>query len=135
MEIHRQKIIRMAIMALFLLCMLFANFYAVRKMGQYGAELFIYDKLLVAYNVAGREGLEKELDEVFRERNFPRELTVAKEFKEEFKNLKDPGAYLSGKVTQSKGSIILLRNLRTAAIILMILIFGWQFLLKRRAHG
>lgn len=130
MSINRERIIKIVLMAAFFICMLFANFYAIRKMGRYGAELFIYDKLLVAYNVAGRAGLEKELEEVFTEKVFPRELSIAKEFKEELKNLKDPAGYLSAKVTQSRANITLLRNLRTVAILLMFFIFGWQLVNK-----
>jgi len=137
MLIPENRVTRIIVMLVFLFCMLFANFYAVRKINLYGIKLYFYDKLLVAYNIGGREGIDKELKEIFASDKFPRELALARDFQTQLGGLKDPATFLNQRSVQSKEKIMLLRNLRSAAIILMLFIFGWRilfnFLQRRRA--
>ena len=58
----KKQLIRFAVTFIFLCCMLFANFFAVRIMLRYGVDAYFYDKLLVAYNIGGANGLKIELD-------------------------------------------------------------------------
>lgn len=122
-----------------MVCMLYANFYAVRKMGLYATEVYLYDKLLVAYNIGGMNGLQAELKSVLADDKMPYELKKARDFEVEFSRLDDPVAFLNERSAQLKSKIKFLRNLRTAAICVMVLIFGWQMaanmLEKRRRTG
>lgn len=139
MKLSKKQIIGFAITAIFLVSMLFANFYAIRKIGRYGVELYLYDKLLVAYNIAGKAGLEKELKDILSSDKMPRELALAREFKVEMETLEDPGAYLSKKVAQDKREIAIFRHSRNAAILLMFVIFSWRilsnFIRRRNKRG
>lgn len=125
-------------MLLLLFCMIFANFYAVRVMLRCGVNVYFYDKLLVAYNIAGDKGLEEELAKVRATEKMPRVLKLAAEFDARRSSLADPEGYLQGKVDQNKKMVNLVRNLRSLAIILITLAFCWQLLgrwLERRKKG
>lgn len=115
-------------MLVFFICMLFANFYAVRLMGRYGVELFFYDKLAVAYNIGGADGMKKELREIIANEKFPKELVLANDFENKLRALDNPQAYLVDKVQDARKKIALLRNLRTIAIALMFIIFIWRLI-------
>jgi len=108
--------------------MFYANFYAIRKMRFYATQVYLYDKLLVAYNIGGTEGLKDELNNVLTSDRMPRELVLAREFEVELKKLDNPSAFLSEKSTQVKNKIRLLINLRTAAIAAMAFIFSWRLI-------
>ena len=108
--------------------MLYANFYAIRKMGLYAAEVYLYDKLLVGYNIGGMDGLQTELKSVLASDKMPHELAKARDFEAEFKSLADPAAFLEERSAQVKNKFNLLKNLRTAAISAMALIFSWQLI-------
>lgn len=126
MSLSKGMVIKFTIMLVFLVCMLFANFYAVRKLMQYGMEVYFYDKLSVAYSIGGAKGLEEELEKMRSTDKMPRELPLAKEFEIKLKNLQDPAVFLRDKVEQNKERISLIRSLRSAAIILMFFIFAWR---------
>lgn len=130
MKFSKSRIIRLAVLLVFFTCMLFANFYAVRKIMRLGLEMYFYDKLLVAYNIGGAKGLTEELDKIRSDDKMPRELPLAKDFEGRIKILKDPAQFLSDKVEQNRRKVNLIRNLRTAAIALMIIIFCWQMMLN-----
>jgi len=134
MSFPKSKIIKFAVTAVFLTCMLFANFYAVRKIMRYGVEVYFYDKLLVAYNIGGEKGMQKELRQIRTSDKMPRELALEKDFESRIGGLKDPAEFLSAKVQQGKQKVNLIRNLRSAAIVLMILLFGWQLAVKSRSR-
>ena len=97
---------------------------------RYGLELYFYDKLLVAYNIGGRKGLELEMEKMRTTDKMPRELALAKDFEIKLKELKDPAEFLSDKVTRNKNMVNLVRNLRSIAIILMLLIFSWRLIIN-----
>ncbi|MFH0854963.1 MAG: hypothetical protein V1869_00390 [Candidatus Omnitrophota bacterium] len=120
------RIIKFAVMLVFVFCMLFANFFAVRMMLRSGVDAYFYDKLLVAYNIGGVKGLETELGKITFTDRLPRELTLAKDLSARLKLLADPGIFLKDKVAESKKAVYFIRSLRSIAIVLMIIIFGWQ---------
>ena len=130
MGFPRNRIIKIAVMLVFLCCTLFANFFAVRMMFRYGVETYFYDKLLVAYNIGGAKGLKMELGKIPFTDKSPLESKLAKDFSVGLENLTDPGAFLRNKVQKSRKTAYFIRNLRSAAIALMLLIFGWQVLKK-----
>jgi len=128
MELSGNRIAKFTVMLVFLICMLFANFYAVRKIMAYGLDIYFYDRLLVAYNIGGREGLIKELGIIRSADKMPRERALARNFAVDLEDLKDPGIFLSDKVARDKDKVNFIRNLRSAAIILMLFIFVWRLM-------
>jgi hypothetical protein len=132
MSFPKSKIIKFAVMMIFLVCTLFANFYAVRKIMRYGVEVYFYDKLLVAYTIGGENGIKKELKQILADDKMPRELVLAKDFETQLKSLKEPGAFLNHKVRQGQKKIKSIRDLRNIAIILMFIIFSWRLMANPR---
>lgn len=117
-------------MLILLVCMFFANFLAVRMILRYGVETYFYDKLLVAYTVGNVDGLKMELGRIPVTDKSSLELRLAKDFTTKLETLPNPGAFLKDKVGQYKTKINLIRNLRTIAVALMLLIFIWQVVVK-----
>jgi len=128
MKISKNQFIKITIGLIFLLSMIFANFYAVREMGRSGMEVYFYDKLLVAYNIGGENGMLEELREIPLDDKFPRELVLLKDFENKLKNLSDPKKFLIEKVARSKEKVTRLRDSRSIAIILIVIIFIWRLL-------
>jgi hypothetical protein len=110
--------------------MLFANFFAVRMMLRAGVDVYFYDKLLVAYSIGGPEGLKTELGKISVSDKLPRELMLAKDFAARLETLTDPEAFLQDKVDKSKRMVSFIRNLRSAAMALMFILFSWQLIVK-----
>ena len=130
MEFSRSRIIKIAVTLVFLCCMLFANFFAVRMMLRYGVDTYFYDKLLVAYTIGGEKGLKIELDKILVTDKLRRESILAKDFTGRLKTLADPEAFLTDKVQKSKKMVYFIRNLRSTAIVIMFILFGWQVIDK-----
>lgn len=130
MALSKTNLSRFIAMFAFLFCMLFANFYAVRKIIYHGVEAYFYDKLVVAYDIGGKDGINKELNAILTLDKMPRELVLAREFQVRLKSLENPIDYLRHKATENKERVMLFRNLRSAAIILLLFIFAWRLLLN-----
>ena len=130
MEFSRRRIIKIAVTVVFLGCMFFANFIAVRMMFRYGVDAYFYDKLLVAYTIGGEKGLRIELANIPVTDNLLRESMLAKNFAVKLETLTDPGVFLKDKVQKSKKIAFSIRNLRSAAIIIMFILFCWQLIVK-----
>ena len=122
----RQRIIRISLAVVFLACVIYANFYAVWMIQRYGMEIYFYDKLLVAYDIGGKEGMEKELAKIISTERWPRELALAREFHGRLGGLKDPEGFLRGIVAEKKAKALFIKNLRTTAVILILAIFLWR---------
>ncbi|MCX5668882.1 MAG: hypothetical protein NTX89_02000 [Candidatus Omnitrophica bacterium] len=134
MEFSRNRIIKIAVMLVFLCCMLFANFFAVRMMLHYGVDTYFYDKLLVAYTVGGAKGLKMELEKIPLTDKLPRESMLAMDFTARLETLTDPEVFLKDKVEKSKKMVNLIRGLRSVAIIFMFIIFAWQVIVNSTAR-
>ena len=94
-------------------------------MGHYGVELYLYDKLLVAYQVGGVSGMKEELGRILSQDKMPHEIAEAEAFKKNLDNLEAPDKYLRNVVEERKNKINLFRNLRNiafACIMLLVLI-------------
>lgn len=130
MEFSRSRIIKIAVTLVFLCCTLFANSFAVRMMFRYGVETYFYDKLLVAYTIGGAQGLKLELEKIPLTDKSTRETMLAKDFAARLETLTDPEAFLKDKVQKSKKIINSIRSLRSAAIVLMLIIFGWRLIVN-----
>lgn len=121
-----EQIIRVSITLILLFCVIFANFIAVAAIERYGMQLYFYDKLLVAYESAGRGGYEKELKKILALNSAPRQLELAKKFEIKSKDIKDMHAYLKEEVNEKKNLALLYKNLRAAAVVLMLVILTWR---------
>lgn len=126
----RTRIIRVVITLILLVCVIFANFYAIRRMKRYGLELFVYDKLLVAYDIGSREGMEKELNEIVSNAKAPQQAALAKRFQARLSGMKDAKDYLKDAVVERRNTIDMLNNLRNLAIYLMVLLFLWRIVIN-----
>ncbi|MFA5093313.1 MAG: hypothetical protein WC543_05165 [Candidatus Omnitrophota bacterium] len=126
MQFSKNNIVKIVVMLATVCCMLYANLFAVRMMMRYGVETYFYDKLLVAYDIGGFNGLKIELEKIpFSERSH-RELKLAKEFTIKLPTLSDPEIFLRDKVQKSKQMINSIINFRSWAIVFMIIIFAWR---------
>lgn len=134
MKPSRKQIIKLIVTLLFFACMLYANFYAIRKMSSYGMELYFYDKLSDAHDIGGSKGMEAELKKILTSEKFPKELALAKALENNFQNLKDPAAYVDAQVAQSQKRILFIRNLRTIVIVLMFILFIWRIIFNLSAR-
>ncbi|MDD5108228.1 MAG: hypothetical protein PHC29_01780 [Candidatus Omnitrophica bacterium] len=125
--------IDLIIAAIISLLFIFANIYAVRKIFDYGTQVYLYDKLLVAYQVGGRSALVNELDRVLSEDKLHQELVSAERFKKNLININDPEKYLKNISAKKKLKINQLRNMRSAVFILLLLIFLIRIIIKRKS--
>jgi len=133
MEFSRSRVIKITIMLVFLCCMLFANFFAVRMILSYGVDTYFFDKLLVAYTVGGTKGLKMELNKIQITDKLRRESMLVKDFSTKLETLADPEAYLTDKVQESKKRIFFVRNLRSVAILIMFILFSWRIIINYRS--
>ncbi len=130
MRLTKIKLIQIISMSVVVFCMIYANFYSVRRIMKLGQQVYLYDKLLVAYDLEGNKGLRLELDKILSQDNFQYELVLAKEFQVKFKELKSPGEYLRNNTVEYKKEISLIRGLRTAALTVLFVLFGWRLLVE-----
>jgi len=128
MKFSKVRIIQVTATLLFLVCMFLANFLTVRVMLRYGVDAYFYDKLLVAYDIGGKGGLKEELGKIPVTGKSSRESVLAKDFNSRFAGLGNPELFLSQKVQESKQKIILMRNLRNAAVGVIFILFIWQLI-------
>lgn len=128
MEFSRRRIIKIAVILIFLCCTLFANFFALKKILRCGVDTYFYDKLLVAYTIGGANGLKLELAKIQVTDKLPRESMLAKDFTVRLETLTDPEAFLQDKVNKNKKMISSLENLRNAAIYIMFILFVWRWI-------
>ena len=125
--------VEIAIGAIIFLLFIFANVYAVRKIIYYGAEVYLYDKLLVAYQIGGMPALKDELGKVIAQDKMRHELAVAEEFRAKLDNIKDPGKFLEQVSSGEKLKINLFRNMRGATFILIAVIFLVRLKIRKKA--
>lgn len=134
MEFSRRQAIKITVVMIFLCCTFFANFIAIRMIMRSGVDAYFYDKLLVAYTIGGAEGLKIELGKITLTDKSPRETILAKDFTARLGRLTDPEAFLNDKVQKNKQAISQVRNLRSLAILFMLILFGWQLIAKASAR-
>ena len=126
----RMNKIRIAITLMLLLLFIWANFYTVRKVVRYGVELYLYDKLLVAYQIGGMPGLKSELKKETSQYRMPRELTLAREFEKKLEDIKFPGDFLEKVINEKKEKIKLFKKLRIVAFVFIAIILLLRIVLN-----
>ncbi|MFA5275569.1 MAG: hypothetical protein WC417_01590 [Candidatus Omnitrophota bacterium] len=122
----QKKLITLAVTLLFLVCAIYANFYAIRRMERYAVEAYFYNKLQVALQFGGVNGLNNELNSIDRQYGQKRQHALAEEFKKVLPQLKNPGQYLSDTVTEREARITRIKSFRLTAMLIIIAIFSWR---------
>jgi len=126
----KKKKIRILIAVILFFLFLYANFYTIRRIARYGVEVYLYDKLLVAYQIGGMNGLKTELERVLSQDKMRHELAEARDFKNKLDNINDPGKYLADIASQKKGKINLLRTMRNLAYVFVLIILALRLIIN-----
>lgn len=115
---------------------IFANFIVIRRARHYLIEVNFYSKLSAAYDIGGKNGLERELAKIKAKAAGKQEAFLTTEFEQKLPNIKDPEAFIDQALDRDKKAIRFLQNLRTYAFILiltiLILRIWLDFKLRRR---
>jgi hypothetical protein len=137
MKFSENRVLNIAVTVIFLCSMLFTNFFSMRVILRSGVDVYFYDKLLVAYNIGGLPGLKVELNKITLTDKLRREAILAKDFAARLETLQDPGAFLTEKVNKNKSTMSFIRNMRSVAISILLIIFSWQLIAEflRRAKS
>ena len=98
----------------------------------YAQELYFYDKMFVAYQVAGEAGVKKELEAIISQEKAPREIALAKVFKEKLNNMPQLDSSLKDTTETLKRNIRLFRNLRNSAFGLIMVVLLSQLFINLR---
>lgn len=128
----RGLIIRIAVTVIMMLLAFFANFIAIRLMGREAIKVYFYNKLSVAYDLAGMPGLKIELDKIIAQDKFRKETALAATFKERLAGLSDPEGFIDRASADGNRQLVRLKNLRNAALALIFAVYLLNIFLFRR---
>ncbi|MFA5286816.1 MAG: hypothetical protein WC394_00905 [Candidatus Omnitrophota bacterium] len=101
----------------------YVNLIAVNRLGFYAIEVDFYNKLSVAYDIGGIEGLKSTLNKIKIHDKSRHELVVAADFEKKLNALDDPKNFIDNALSQENKKIRLIINLRRVAIALILVIF------------
>jgi hypothetical protein len=132
MKITRSTALKILVTLIFVALFMFANVYSIRQINRYGVELYFYDKMLVAYQVGGQQGMEAELKRVLDQEKMAIVRKSAEVFKQQIAKLDNPSDYLTRVTDQQKQKIKILKHSRSVAFGLIMLILVWRFISERR---
>lgn len=119
-----ELISRIAIAAILMALVIFANFVTIRLIGRYAVEVYLYDKLSVAYDIGGMSGLKSELARIKTGEKLRRELKLAAEFEEKLGSLKEPKVFIDNALSGNRKKIMFLRNLRIISFALILAVLA-----------
>lgn len=122
---------RIMITILLLLLSIFTNVYSIRQLSKYGLNLIFYDKMSVACQIGGLPGIKSELGNVILQSKMPREVALARVFEQELAGWGEPCASLKNKTEDLREKIVLYRNLRDIAAVLIFLILILRLIINR----
>ncbi|MCX5712004.1 MAG: hypothetical protein NTY47_02895 [Candidatus Omnitrophica bacterium] len=132
-EILNKKSLAKILFAVFLLfLMLYANFYAVRRMEHYAVRAYFYERLSVAYDIGQMPAVRQQLSKIMQESRNPRQKTLAKNFIVQIDTIKEPGTYLGGAVDEQRRGFERVKFLRELAFFLLLILVFIQALMNRR---
>jgi hypothetical protein len=109
---------------------IYANFYAINRLERHIVELHVYDKLAVAYDLAGKSGFERELEKIISRVEARQQMAVARDFQISIRGLDDPESFLDAKLAQVRERISFLKFARNAAIAVVVILFFLQVALS-----
>ena len=130
MKLSGNKVIKLGIMLVLFCCMFFANFVSIRMIARYAVDTYFYDKLLVAYDIGGPQGLRIELGKIPVTDKSAREAMLAKDFAVELETLTEPGRFLQDKVDKSKRMANSIKGSRDAVIYIMFILFACKLIIN-----
>ena len=133
-KFSKKRIISLTLTVIFVLLMLYANFYIVKKLERDAVKIYLYDRLLVAYEIGSIGGMKEELNRILSHDRMPYELALAKKFKKNLDNIKKPDEFLENIITEKKIKIRLLKHLRTAAIALIMILVVLRIFVNFRSR-
>jgi len=107
--------------------MIYANFIVVNRAGRYAVEADFYNKLSVAYNLKGEEGVREVIKETLERGKPKRQLAAAKETEKELLLIKDLKGYIEKSINDRTNHIFLLINLRRSAFVLILIFVILKF--------
>ena len=127
-------IIRIATAIGLIILAVYANFIAINRLGRYAIEVDFYNKLSVAYDIGGLEGLKSTLKKIKIHDKSRYELKVAVDFEDKLAGLKDLKGFIDNALSYGNRRIRLIMNLRRAAIALISIIFLLRILINLRSR-
>lgn len=133
-RLEKKDVGKVALAATFLFLMLYANFYAVRRMEYYAVRAYFYQRLAVAYDIGKTPAVRQQLSKIFSEKNNPRQKEFAKITEDRLGDIIDPGAYLNDKLEQNKAGFERLRQFREIVFALLMVLVFMQILFRRKPH-
>ncbi|GEM_PF-739672 len=119
----RKQVFRTLLVVVFIILMVYANFYIVRRVTYYALEVYLYDRLLIAYEVGSSEKMKEQLSMIASNADMPRERALAKKFEKNISSIKDIHGFLKKAVKEDKSKIKLLKNMRAVSIVLILILF------------
>jgi len=125
----KKQLFRSILTVIFVLLMIYANFYIVRRMMQYGFEVYFYDCLLATHQAGSEQKMLDELDRAASDTNMPRKSAMAKELRANIGNIKDVPAFFQNAVTEGTKKVKYLRQMRMATILVLMLILILRFVM------
>ena len=125
-----RKTARLIINIIMAFLVLFANFFAVKAMSIYAVEVIAYEKMSVAYNIGGIDGLKFEIDQILSHSQFKRELSTAKEFRDLLETLEEPGVYLQNEISERKNQVVFYNRMRRLSMVLIFILLGARIILN-----
>ena len=125
-----RKTARLIINIIMAFLVIFANFFAVKAMSIYAVEVIAYEKMSVAYNIGGINGLNFEIDQILSHSQFKRELSTAKEFRDLLGTLKEPGVYLQNEISERKNQVVFYNRMRRLSMVLIFILLGARIILN-----
>ena len=123
-----KKKINLVVMILVGVLFLFTNIYAVRKIMNYGTEVFFYDKMLTAYEFGSETGMRQELDKLIALDNKGPILKLAQIFKSKLAGINDPGEFLKVAVAKRVNELKVLRQMRNLGFMLVLGLFLFRLI-------
>ncbi|MFA6349966.1 MAG: hypothetical protein WCY12_03460 [Candidatus Omnitrophota bacterium] len=131
-KFSKKSAIKLFLAFFLLLLMLYANFYAVKRMEHYAVQAYFYQRMSVAFDIAQVPAVKQQISQIMLEKDNPRQRELAKKLESRLDNTKDPGIYLDSMLEQDKAGLKRVKLLREVAFVLLILLAFVQFLLKRK---
>ncbi len=132
-KFKKNAIARLVLPFILLFLMLYANFYAVRRMEHYGVRAYFYQQLVVAYDIGKTPAVKQQISKIISENKYPRQKAMASEIESKIADMKDPGAVLNGLLEREREGLARIKVMREAAFVLLILLIFVRVLFRRKS--
>ena len=130
-NISKSIILKVVLTITLIILATYANFVTIRRMAVYAIEVDFYNKLSVAYDLGGVEGINSELFKIESRTKLRHELKIAAEFKNKLGSLREPKDFIESSISEANKKIKLLSNLRRIALALILVILVLKFFYQK----